>query len=165
MLDIKRISNFTCEGKCSGCGNCCTDFLPMSHKEVKKIKGYLKEHPEIKEQVYETEEGLHLTCAFRDNENKKCLIYPVRPLICRTFLCSKKESSLLELRDSIHSKSYYNRIDKNGISHFVSTHALFFDNKDWEGQVLYLLADKDIEKLNKLLTKTHFKYIIEEKEN
>ena len=29
------------------------------------------------------------TCPFRDDEQEKCLIYPVRSFICRAFICSK----------------------------------------------------------------------------
>ena len=31
---------------------------------------------------------LDLTCPFRDNVNNKCMIYEVRPEICRRFICS-----------------------------------------------------------------------------
>ena len=48
MFNKGNIENFTCNGKCSGCGNCCTDFLPLTQAEVKRIQSYLVSHPEIK---------------------------------------------------------------------------------------------------------------------
>ena len=39
-----NIYNFTKDGKCSGCGNCCSNLLPMSQKEVDAIRRYIKKH-------------------------------------------------------------------------------------------------------------------------
>ena len=35
----------TIDGKCSGCGDCCSAILCVSDAEVKKIKKYLCQHP------------------------------------------------------------------------------------------------------------------------
>ena len=32
-----NIYNFTVNGKCSQCGACCSDLLPMSEKEIREI--------------------------------------------------------------------------------------------------------------------------------
>lgn len=32
-----NIFNFTKDGKCSGCGGCCSNLLPMSPKEIDVI--------------------------------------------------------------------------------------------------------------------------------
>ena len=32
------VKNFTVNDKCSNCGQCCSNLLPMSEKEVKNIK-------------------------------------------------------------------------------------------------------------------------------
>lgn len=42
--------DFTVDGKCSNCGSCCSNLLPMSAKEIKVIKRYIKKKG-IKEQV------------------------------------------------------------------------------------------------------------------
>ena len=86
-----QITNFTCNGKCSNCGQCCSDFLPISNKEIKTIKRYIEQH-KIKECNHLpiiVNNVLDLTCPFRDNVNNKCTIYEVRPEICRNFICSK----------------------------------------------------------------------------
>ena len=35
-----NIYNFCRDGKCSQCGNCCSNLLPMSRKEVDAIHRY-----------------------------------------------------------------------------------------------------------------------------
>ena len=44
------VKDFTINGKCSGCGNCCANFLPVSNVEVDRIRRYIKKHG-IKEQL------------------------------------------------------------------------------------------------------------------
>lgn len=39
-----KITNFTKNGKCSNCGECCTRFLPISSKEKKEIMRYLEKN-------------------------------------------------------------------------------------------------------------------------
>lgn len=84
------ITNFTCDGKCSNCGECCSAFLPLNDIEISSIKKYIKAN-NIKP-FYHTsvlsklEDGI---CPFRDNERRICTIYKVRPQICRSFICSK----------------------------------------------------------------------------
>lgn len=82
------VNNFTDNGKCSNCGQCCSNMLPMSQTEVKRIKEYIKKH-NIKEQRHNALSGVDMTCPFRDETNKKCLIYKVRPQICRQFMCNQ----------------------------------------------------------------------------
>ena len=80
---------FTICGECSNCGSCCTNLLPVSGKEKKTIRRYIQKHG-IKEQTchYPTADPiLDLTCPFRHHTEKKCLIYEVRPAICRAFRC------------------------------------------------------------------------------
>ena len=45
MKDMKcGVFEFTKDGKCSGCGQCCSNYLPISSKEIKEIKRYVKKH-------------------------------------------------------------------------------------------------------------------------
>lgn len=101
----KQIINFTCNGKCSNCGECCSDLLPINDDEIRKIKQYIKKH-NIKECNHipaVVRNPLDLTCPFRDNKNKKCLIYEVRPEICRSFICSKSMPEVEESKRLINS--------------------------------------------------------------
>ncbi len=94
------VYNFTKDGKCSKCGECCTNLLPMSEDEVRTIRRYIKKH-NIKEQKHSypaplaNPPAMDLTCPFLDEskESDKCVIYPVRPEICRSFICSDQNGA------------------------------------------------------------------------
>lgn len=74
-------------GKCSKCGECCSNFLPVSQSEVNKIQKYVIEN-KIRPQKQMLVMRNTLTCPYFNG--KKCLIYEVRPLICKEFYCYKK---------------------------------------------------------------------------
>lgn len=86
----------TDNGRCVGCGECCSNALPIKQKEVKVIRRYIKEH-DIKEQkaqaVY-ANPVYDMTCPFlrKDVSKDRCTIYPVRPQICRDFKCNKSRN-------------------------------------------------------------------------
>lgn len=88
-----NIYNFTKDGKCSGCGNCCSNLLPMSQKEVDAIHRYIKKHgiKECKHLLPVAKPALDMTCPFRDNDKKICTIYEVRPEICKQFICDSEK--------------------------------------------------------------------------
>lgn len=74
-------------GKCSKCGECCTPFLPINHEEFEQIQEYvIKNNIKPQKQILIMENKL--TCPYYDG--KKCLIYEVRPLICKEFYCYKE---------------------------------------------------------------------------
>ena len=85
-LNVKIKDNSIC-GKCSKCGECCSNFLPVSQSEVDIIQKYVIEH-NIRPQKTMLVMKNMLTCPYYDG--KKCLIYEVRPLICKEFYCYKK---------------------------------------------------------------------------
>ena len=87
------------DGKCSNCGNCCGNFLPLTQTEINIIRIHIKDH-QIKEIPHEENS---LTCPVRDDENKCCTIYEVRPYICRFWRCDghmtqKQEKTLLKAK-------------------------------------------------------------------
>lgn len=97
---IVKVTDFTCNGKCSGCGACCTDMLPLTKKEIDNIRRFIKDN-NIQRQYHAPvcSRTVDLTCPFRDNENNKCVIYDVRPSICRTFICNKSREDILKNRE------------------------------------------------------------------
>ncbi len=116
MASVREmIINFTCNGECSNCGSCCGDLLHLSHKEIKVIKKYLRHHREIKATPQSIMAKIDNTCPFRDNENRRCKIYEVRPEICRRFKCNYKEEEIFKTRDLI-----------NGVRQLHSMRQLFF---------------------------------------
>ena len=88
-----NIYNFTKDGKCSSCGGCCSNLLPMSDKEISIIKKYIEKHhiKECKHIIPTKELTFDMTCPFRDNDNKICTVYEVRPQICKSFLCDSEK--------------------------------------------------------------------------
>ena len=96
LNDIKNgVYDFTENGKCSQCGACCSNMLWLSDSEIFRIKRYIKKH-NIKEQkhvapaVLAEQPKFDLTCPFlnENRKDKKCTIYPVKPLLCSCFICS-----------------------------------------------------------------------------
>ena len=77
----RNIKDFTKKGRCSKCGECCSNLLPLAKSEVERIITYAREH---KITVSKPKNG---SCLFL-NKDKRCLIYEARPLICRLFKCS-----------------------------------------------------------------------------
>lgn len=92
-----EITDFTVGGKCSNCGCCCSDILPLSSEEVELIRKYIKRN-DIKEQRHNFLNGYDLTCPFRDEAKRKCLIYEVRPAICRQFMCNHTEHEIMKAK-------------------------------------------------------------------
>lgn len=86
--NVKITDNSIC-GNCSKCGECCTNFLPVTQKEIDEIQKYV-----IKNNIRPQKQMLvmqkRLSCPYYDG--KKCLVYEVRPLICKEFYCYKKPS-------------------------------------------------------------------------
>lgn len=91
------VLDFTKDGKCSGCGQCCSNYLPISSKEIKEIKRYVKNrHITEQKHNYPSVVAFDLTCPFLDDskEKEKCLIYPVRSEICRDFVCNNPNEAI-----------------------------------------------------------------------
>lgn len=93
-----KVTNFTCNGKCSNCGQCCGDILHLSKQEIKRIDDYLKKHkvePTPRCILFDYDN----TCPFRDKTNKRCKIYDVRPEICRVYKCDKSPEVVARNRE------------------------------------------------------------------
>lgn len=118
MNDEAMVTDFTVNNKCSNCGQCCSNCLPLSETEVKRIKAYIKKH-NIKEQRHNAMVGVDMTCPFRDEANKKCLIYEIRPAICREFMCNHTQEDIKKSKLDFHKT---NRV--------VFMRAEFFNNKE-----------------------------------
>lgn len=101
----------TDNGKCTGCGNCCSNWLPMTEKEIRIIRQYIKKHhiKECKHGMLLAEPELDMTCPFLDKSKsvEKCTIYSVRPAICKYFICSEpKGERYKELLQGIRKPVY-----------------------------------------------------------
>ena len=90
-LPPTQITDFTNNGECSQCGNCCGNLLTLTQDEIDKIHKYVKKH-RIKQHVINAplqNPTMDLTCPFLNMDKKveRCNIYPVRPYICKRFNC------------------------------------------------------------------------------
>lgn len=99
-MDVK-VTDFTVDGRCSSCGKCCSGTLPMSRADVDRIKDFMQKHP-LKEQRHNGMQGTDFSCPFRDETNKKCLIYEVRPAICKQFMCNHTIDDLQAAKAFFH---------------------------------------------------------------
>lgn len=97
------VYDFTDNGKCTGCGQCCSNVLPMTDIEIQRISKYIKRYniKECKHFVPTKEPALDMSCPFLDtSKNKdKCKIYEVRPQICRDFICNPQKRKSPNLDD------------------------------------------------------------------
>ena len=91
VLEDRSVTDFTVDGKCSNCGACCANLLHLTENEKAVIHRYIQKH-QIREQKHRyptSDNPVDMTCPFRSDSERKCLIYPVRPLICRRFQCNR----------------------------------------------------------------------------
>lgn len=108
----KQIENdidHTIAGECSSCARCCQAILPISNKEIQRIKSYIgvKKIKPINRHTYLDTEFINV-CPFLNYENR-CMIYPVRPEICSRFLCSQYKSK---------SAKYFNHTNKKIVNFY-----------------------------------------------
>lgn len=107
LNDMKDgVYDFTKDGKCSQCGQCCGRYLPISEKELKEIKRYVKKH-RIKPQRHlmpSVEPTLDLTCPLRNDSERKCMAYNVRPAICKFFRCDNSRKDIQATKREFHAK-------------------------------------------------------------
>ena len=107
MIDETTITDCTCKGECSRCGNCCGLFIPFNDEDITRIKEYVKEH-NIKPQdrLNKLTGSFDARCCFYDTKNKVCTIYPVRPFVCKDFICSRENWK--QKRDEYERRAKYN---------------------------------------------------------
>lgn len=82
----KTVTDYTVGGKCSECGACCSDLLPLTKSDIKRVRQYMKRHHVT---LTPPRADVDLTCPFL-SEDKHCKVYEARPTICRIFMCNKK---------------------------------------------------------------------------
>lgn len=132
-------------GNCSKCGNCCAAMIPITRKEEKRIKRYI-EDKEIKPEPFQIGNNMNLQCCFYDRENKKCKIYEVRPNICRSFKCNRKESELNQEREENHKRAYWNNITDDKERNITDMRLLFYnDPRSLLGNLIFTVTKGKME--------------------
>lgn len=155
--------DYTCNGRCSNCGNCCIPWLPITNREYERIKRYIKKHHIKQMPIKKVGNNIYLSCPFRDYENKKCTIYPVRPEVCKSFICSNSLEKVYKKREY-----YDNRADINGTpkNPFTPMDLLFYNNPE---TLFYLIIKEfnpqNIKQLEQILISMQHKDIVDLIEN
>lgn len=104
----KDIYDFTINKHCSRCGSCCGLFIPFTEKELQVIKSYVEKNniKSYNKRLNIETDAFEGNCCFYDKDNKKCMIYEVRPYVCRDFICSRKNWKVK--RDMYEKRAKYN---------------------------------------------------------
>lgn len=158
---MKAITNFTCNNKCSNCGNCCIPWLPITKTEYENIKRYIKKH-NIQPIPLQDGNNFYLDCCFHNRLEHKCNIYPVRPAVCRAFRCDLPEEKIQKNKEHFNQRAYYNKIVPGTIRNLKPMDLLFY--KDYACLLMLILRDvkpKNMEDLIDFLNKTNNKELIE----
>jgi Fe-S-cluster containining protein len=74
---MNMLDNIPQHKNCTNCGACC-GVIPATQAEVKAIREYNGKHG-----IKPIKHSSKMICPFRDDKAKKCVIYAVRPTICR----------------------------------------------------------------------------------
>lgn len=107
-----EIKDNCCNGECSHCGECCAIGLPITRKEEKEIRKYIKKNNIKKQEIYNPiTNTLFARCCFYNPKKKICEIYPVRPEICRKFCCNQTPEEIQKQKAAIHAKAYWNHAE------------------------------------------------------
>lgn len=117
--ELDKIYNSIPVGDCNGCANCCMEAVSAFYSEFLNIYKYLNSM-NLLEEVYVNVESHYMNelikkdyCPFL-NDSKQCIIYPVRPLVCRLFGHSSREDhesnydQVLEMNRSADTYFYEN---------------------------------------------------------
>lgn len=88
---------------CSGCGRCCSTLLPVTNREIKEIRRYIKRH-----RIEQVQSLNPLDCPFLDKTKEhKCRIYEVRPRMCRIFYCTGTTGSVKGMHPIDMRETFY----------------------------------------------------------
>lgn len=88
------MTNLTKNGVCSRCGQCCSNFIPLTQDEKIHLQKICKE-TDVEVQIKTLEDGrVFMLCPFLichpETNTTSCSIYNDRPSICKIFKCDKK---------------------------------------------------------------------------
>lgn len=88
-----QITDFTSNGVCSRCGQCCSALLPATDQEMQTLRDYI-ERNNIRPTVPAQKDVITLQCPLLQpasviQPQAACKAYDVRPAICRVFRCDQ----------------------------------------------------------------------------
>lgn len=131
------VENNSINNKCSKCGDCCTDFIPMTDEEIRIIKFYIKKYNIEPSIVKDMNGNTYIACPFISE--KGCKIYPVRPAICKDFACWKSDKVLYKNKIKNTCRACVNDLPTK----YKSLHEIFFDNKEYSNYLIKNIAERN----------------------
>ena len=84
--------------QCMSCGKCCANILLVSSSEIKKIKKYIQTNNIKSINRQSIMLPYQDICPFL-TQDKKCIIYEVRPAICKRYQCYEDPGYDLDYRN------------------------------------------------------------------
>lgn len=155
--DVENIYSSIPSGKCAGCTKCCMESVNTFYIEFLNIYNYISGFDGMLDKVMEKVENHYfdelitkMTCPFLD-EKGLCIIYPVRPLVCRTFgYLSKEEhennySRVLDMNKEAEEYFYeeYNiKLNEEVINHKIEYCNSFIKGRDISEEERYDMIDQ-----------------------
>lgn len=137
-------------GDCNGCAKCCMESVHAFYIEFLNVYSYLEKN-HLLDQVTERIENHYfneltdvIPCPFL-KEDKSCLIYPVRPLVCRLFGHASRE---------VHEMNYQNILEQNmeADEYFFDTYGVHLKKEVIEHKIEYcekFYCEKPINEMQK----------------
>lgn len=90
IREIMGIKDLSVNGKCSKCGECCSNYLPMNKKDIQRLRKYIEKN-NIQPVTHNPVPSIFKVdgmCPFLSNKStNRCLVYEARPQVCRDFNC------------------------------------------------------------------------------
>lgn len=112
LRDYGKITDFTKDGECIRCGQCCTEILPLTNEEMRQIRNYVMRHHIRNQHLRVLNVQRDITCPLL-SPKRECLIYEVRPAICRSFKCNwtqdEKHKNDMDFKDKKYKIRFLTR--------------------------------------------------------
>lgn len=93
--EFGSVKDYSCNGKCSHCGACCSDIIPLLPSEIDTLRHFIRKNnykPHTHACTVLMTNPYDATCPFLDDKGE-CVVYSIRPEICRLFSCYEKNPS------------------------------------------------------------------------
>ena len=96
----REVTDFISAGRrCRGCGECCSRFLPLLPGEAATIARWALDRGIKPHKPRGGAQTVDLICPWL-SDSCECMVYDVRPLVCRLFSCNKRPGGFT-LRDAL----------------------------------------------------------------
>ncbi|MBQ9041461.1 MAG: YkgJ family cysteine cluster protein [Eggerthellaceae bacterium] len=91
---------FSGRGTHVGCGECCSRILPMTEQEANVLRKAVADRSiQLRPEMAE----IDFTCPLL-SDDKTCMVYDVRPFICRTYSCTVHAAGGMPVKHPFHHK-------------------------------------------------------------